>query len=274
MCPYPWYNKKSNVWLPCGRCGACLKRKISDYSSRLQIEWRFSDDCYFVTLTYEKDPVQLYKKDLQRFFKRLRKVGFQFSYFALGDYGDTFGRPHYHILFFSKGYFNPDYLWSLWVSGDQTRVRGFVQVSPVSLGRIAYVVRYGFLAKLDFDKRCGKAPPFFLMSRRPALGSGYLTKAKIKWHRSNQFWYYPDGRYKKPLPRYWRDKIFPGKLEREKNSLLVSVASDQERERYFQEFRKQGSTNPYEKWIERLQNNANVYLDGLRKQKKLKNKLL
>ena len=43
---------------------------------------------------------QLYKDDLQRFFKRLRKAGFKFRYVASGEYGDQSRRPHFHIALF------------------------------------------------------------------------------------------------------------------------------------------------------------------------------
>lgn len=274
MCPYPWYYRKNNIWLPCGRCGACLKRNISDWMCRLKTELRFSECAYWVTLTYENDPVQLYKRDLQGLFKRMRKVGFKFSYFAVGDYGDTFGRPHYHVIFFVKGKFVSDYLHSLWISGDQTRRRGFVHVASLTMGRIAYAVRYGMLAKLDWDKRDKRVKPFFLMSKRPALGASYLNEAKRVWHRRNDVWYYADGKYKKPLPRYLRNKIFPGILERELNAKRALALADAARDRLIEELSRQGHLNPYSKWIERHQLSADRYLEELRKQKQLKNKLL
>lgn len=229
-CPSPIYVRRSGMTVPCGKCGACLQRNISDWAIRLQIEWKCSDRCYFTTLTYEKDPVQLYKSDLQRFFKRLRKVGFKFSYFALGDYGDLRGRPHYHVIFFSKGFFEADYLRSLWVSGDQVRCRGFVSVSPLTLGRIYYTVRYGLLAKLDFSPTDSRVRPFFLMSKRPALGSSYLTPAMRRYHDKTDVWYYPDKGYRKPLPRYLRNKLFPGILRRERHLASVLELVDVRRE--------------------------------------------
>lgn len=91
-------------FVPCGRCPSCLRRKRSEWYSRLKIEHRHSDSCYFITLTYKDeyliypscdprtgeliyvrgahsataDAVPLsvqpavYKPDLQGFFKRLR----------------------------------------------------------------------------------------------------------------------------------------------------------------------------------------------------------
>lgn len=271
-CPTPIYLRKTNLFVPCGRCGACLKRKISDYSLRCQVEMRHSVRSYFVTLTYEIDPLQVYKKDLQSFFKRLRKVGFQFSYFAVADYGDTYGRPHYHVLFFVKGFFIPEYLWSLWVSGDQTRKRGFVHIRPMSIGRIAYVVRYGYLAKVDWDKSDKRTKPFFLMSRRPALGLNYLTDAAKKFHKRGDRWYFPDHGYKKSLPRYYRDKLF-NKAIRALHSDTFSLEKIERRDAVL----RQLSNDPQKAisiYYDRMQEASFLYLDGLRKQKLLKNKSL
>ena len=45
------------------------------------------------------------KSDLQNFFKRLRKItttqyDANFKYFAIGEYGSEFFRPHYHVLLY------------------------------------------------------------------------------------------------------------------------------------------------------------------------------
>ena len=89
-CPFPIYVKKIQLYVPCGKCGACLKRAISDWSLRLKQEMKVSTAAYFTTLTYETSPtMELCKLDLQKYFKRLRKLGFKFSYFALGDYGEV-----------------------------------------------------------------------------------------------------------------------------------------------------------------------------------------
>jgi hypothetical protein len=57
-----------------------------------------------LNLTYNDDWLpehgQLFKDDLQRFFKRLRKAGFKFRYVASGEYGDISRRPHFHIALF------------------------------------------------------------------------------------------------------------------------------------------------------------------------------
>lgn len=272
MCCSPIYLKKVRLFVPCGKCGNCLQRRISDYVCRLQVEHRHSKRSYFVTLTYERDPLQLYKKDLQSFFKRLRKVGAKFSYFALGDYGDTFGRPHYHVCFFVKGFFPVQYLHSLWISGDQTRKRGFVNTRALVGGRIAYVVRYGYLAKLDWDKSDGRKPPFFLMSKRPALGSQYLTGNMARFHRRSNVWYFPDGKFKRPLPRYFRDKLFSKPL-REAHADEVLALSAERREVALSVLARK-SVNPLKLYYDTLENGSRLFLEDLRERKRLKNKLL
>lgn len=42
----------------------------------------------------------LWTPDIQKFFKRLKnRIDVPFSYYYIGEYGGTYGRPHYHILF-------------------------------------------------------------------------------------------------------------------------------------------------------------------------------
>lgn len=273
MCPFPIYLKKYRIEVPCGKCGACIKRLISDYTLRLQVEHRKSKGSYFVTLTYEEAPDNISKSDLQKLFKRMRKAGLEFSYFALGDYGDTFGRPHYHVLFFAKGFFPKEVLHRLWTSGEVTdSVRGFVDIKPVSYGRIAYVVKYGFLAKVDWSKDDKRTRPFFLMSRRPAIGLGYLSKDVYFYHVRGEVTHFQDGRYKKPLPRYYKQKIFPLGL-RQKLKDDAEEKQRIQRDSVLREISK-WTDDPISKYNERIEKSSNDYLANLRKQKLLKNKLL
>lgn len=270
-CVSPIFLRKYGTVVPCSRCGNCLDRMIQDRSIRCQVEAKNSLRSYFVTLTYEKDPLQLYKRDLQGFFKRLRKVGAKFSYFALGDYGDKFGRPHYHCIFFVKGFFPAEYLSTLWQAGDQTRRRGFVHVRPLTIGRIFYTVRYGYLAKVDWDKDDKRCKPFFLMSKRPALGSQYLTKAMRRYHRKGNIWYYRDNGFVKALPRYYRDKLFY-KWEREAHAIAIRDDVHLESKRNaFMEEKSKGYVGSKEKWYnDTLWTRSDSVLSNLRRLKKLK----
>lgn len=94
--------------VPCGQCFGCRKLKQKEWSLRLKHELHYFEDACFITLTYDEMHVpendSLRKTDLQKFFKRLRKdlskKGKKIKYFACGEYGKDFGRPHYHAIIF------------------------------------------------------------------------------------------------------------------------------------------------------------------------------
>lgn len=96
----------------------------------------------FLTLTYSEEnlPVDnsIHKDELQRFFKRLRKkLGeHKIKYYACGEYGDKYKRPHYHAIVFNLSVMDamillPD-CWKL----------GFFTIQPVYYESCAYVTGY------------------------------------------------------------------------------------------------------------------------------------
>lgn len=67
------------------------------------------DDNWFLTLTYDDKklghtPVSLDKQHLSIFNRSMRDYcrskGVDYRFFACGEYGDNFGRPHYHLSLF------------------------------------------------------------------------------------------------------------------------------------------------------------------------------
>lgn len=91
--------------VPCGRCAACRVRRTAEWAVRLYHELHYWDHACFVTLTYDDDhlPVDLsvHKDELVRYVRRLRyRLGRRIKYFACGEYGMQFDRPHYHLLVF------------------------------------------------------------------------------------------------------------------------------------------------------------------------------
>ena len=97
------YSVKPKGWLnaidvPCGKCPNCKKRRVNEWVFRLQEEDKVSSTSYFITLTYDTVVVPispngfmtLKKRDLQLFWKRLRKAigkGPKIRYYAVGEYG-------------------------------------------------------------------------------------------------------------------------------------------------------------------------------------------
>lgn len=119
--------------------------------------------------------------------KRLRKRhGDGIRFFGCGEYGDKFGRPHYHICLFNFD-FSDRVLHSTrgetkyYVSSDLNSLwpYGLSIIGDVTFESAAYVARYitkkltGDLAK-DHYGTC--LPEFTLMSRRPGIGRPFLEK--------------------------------------------------------------------------------------------------
>lgn len=128
--------------VPCGNCHHCRMSKVSDWITRLTAHAKYHKFVYFVTLTFREfssktpscliqetnsvchnininhrfqlSPLTLNKSILQKFFKRLRKSGHKFSYFAVGEYGHKFGRPHYHIILYSQNEISKLSLYKAW----------------------------------------------------------------------------------------------------------------------------------------------------------------
>lgn len=126
------YNGIKNCYeykdVPCGKCYHCKITKINEWVTRMVIQANYSNYVYFGTLTYNgkresiyndeclakmstfndknslnNTPIILRKDHLQKFFKRLRKnTKSKISYCACGEYGSTYGRPHYHYILYSN----------------------------------------------------------------------------------------------------------------------------------------------------------------------------
>lgn len=99
------------VPLPCGQCVCCRVNKAREWAFRMVAESGYWPESAFLTLTYADDSViNVCKEDLQKAFKRARKSGLKFKYFASSEYGGDNGRPHYHVCIFYQGDlgFTPD----------------------------------------------------------------------------------------------------------------------------------------------------------------------
>jgi hypothetical protein len=167
------------VELPCGRCITCRRSRARDWAFRCMLELSRHDVAAFSTLTYSDQylPPTLQKQHLSGFLKRLRdRVSPRVvRFFGSGEYGDSFDRPHYHVLLFGVHH-SERVIQAAWPAG-------FVQSKPVVPERVAYVA--GYTAKKlagsvraaseeAIDPRTGEVyvpqEPFVLMSRRPGIG--------------------------------------------------------------------------------------------------------
>lgn len=165
-------NPDSPVDVPCGECIGCRKDHATAWAVRCYHESTLHAQNCFATLTYRDAPPKLQREDLQRFFKRLRKAGCKFRYFAVGEYGSRTARPHYHVLFFGQDFREGsvqfgDYYASPFVTAHWQL--GFTTIAPCEAGSIFYTTGYAL-------KNVGESDVFQLCSRRPFIGHGWLRK--------------------------------------------------------------------------------------------------
>nr|WAE43914.1 MAG: replication initiator protein [Microviridae sp.] len=144
--------------VPCGKCLSCRKKKAHEWSVRCLHELSSYEKAVFITLTYSEEFLPEYgslkKSHLQKFFKRIRRriSPERIRYFACGEYGDKFKRPHYHAIIFGIGldYDDQDLISDCWHLG---RVH-FGQAEPASIRYIAQYIdkKYdGDLAVIIYD---------------------------------------------------------------------------------------------------------------------------
>ena len=85
-------------------------------------------------------------KRFARFFKRLRKF-LIFRYFAVGEYGGQFGRPHYHLLMFIHSQVSID-MYRFYV--EKCWDKGFTSHGTITPKSINYVTFY--ILKQSYDE--------------------------------------------------------------------------------------------------------------------------
>lgn len=220
-CKFPFLVKNPSVMagfsdyaqipVPCGKCYDCKMTIVSQWAFRIQQEEKYSNTSKFVTLTYKDAPITknkfmtLVKSDLQKFFKRLRfyhkkfKIDLgQIKYFAVGEYGSLRGRPHYHIILLNS---TDEMIEKAWPNA-------IVHIGNVTGRSIAYTLKYIMKKSvIPIHKRDDRLKEFRLMSKK--LGSQYLKEDTVSFYKNSKKTYITmEDKYKIPLPRYYKNKIF------------------------------------------------------------------
>lgn len=227
-CINPYYDRKKHIAFPCNKCLPCRDNYQREWSARLAIEFRNCFTGYFLTLTYMdeflpfdvdgqivrmKDAENTYLtkyalpvRDVQLFLKKLRvnierskepklidPGNRELKYFIVGEYGEKFNRPHWHMLIFNIPYNQEktqDIISSSWAMG-------LVHSGMIKRGAIEYVTEYMFK---NFENSVR------LMSQ--GLGKSYLTKKNLDYHQrtlDNSIRIGPD---RLRMPKYLKKKIF------------------------------------------------------------------
>jgi hypothetical protein len=173
----------------------------------------------FVTLTYADDGVkELSISDYQLWLKRFRKAiePRKVRYFITGEYGEKFGRPHYHAALF--GY--PSCL----LGGNQkgecqclacltirnTWTHGHVMVGTLEPRSAAYVAGYVIKKRRGSVSAMRKIEFFSRMSLAPGIGAGAMVSVGQSMERYGLNSIPPGLRHGNtvlPLGRYLRSRL-------------------------------------------------------------------
>lgn len=125
MCSVPWSHPTHGV-TKCGQCMECRLAYSREWAIRITHEAQMHDRNCFLTLTYDDDHLpehgQLVKRDLQLFFKRLRKSLGPFRYVAAGEYGEVRRRPHFHAAIFGMDFSHDRIEYGEGIRGDKIYV--------------------------------------------------------------------------------------------------------------------------------------------------------
>lgn len=209
-----YYDIVESLALPCGQCVGCRLERSRQWAMRCLHEASAFDQNSFVTLTYDEENLpsngSLDYEHFQLFMKRLRKLiaPNRVRFYMCGEYGEEFGRPHFHACLF--GFDFPDkeeftktgageiiytskMLEALWPFG-------LCSVGEVTFESAAYVARYcmkkvtGRDAKYHYrrystevdeihiDMQTGEiyshelTPEFNRMSLKPGVGASWFKR--------------------------------------------------------------------------------------------------
>lgn len=224
----------TNLQLPCGTCLGCRTSHATAWARRAQHEASMWEHNAFLTLTYDDEHLPsdggLRPDDLSSFIKRLRArhsrvhtppgkrirkkyrgmvrhllcdpVG-GLRYLGSGEYGETYGRPHYHLILFNCGFndltlvakdlYESALVKKLWTAGSH-------KIGTVTGASANYVAQYtlknvGTIAVTPDGEILQNA--FFRVSTRPAIGTKFISKYK---NDLSQGYMVAEGT-KQPIPR-------------------------------------------------------------------------
>lgn len=179
--------------IPCGQCIGCRLERSRQWAVRCMHEASMHKENSFITLTYSNENLpengSLHFPDFQKFMKRLRKKYAEktIRFFHCGEYGERYGRPHYHCCLFGfdfkdkklynqhRGhkYYNSETLQDLWNN------QGYCVIGNLTFDSAAYTARY--ITKKINGPRAeehykGKEPEYTTMSRKPGIGKLFVDK--------------------------------------------------------------------------------------------------
>lgn len=156
---------------------ACMSQQ-SSWRARLMSEYHTADMSLNVTLTHDDEHLKTEPclKDLQDFWKRLRRYfsyhyanSVSFKYFVVSEFGDKFGRLHYHVIIFlyKKGNVTLPY-YEISDAIEKKWYNGFTHVRRMSPRHVYYNTKYIQKKFLEEHIKC----------QSQGLGLDYLRSIK------------------------------------------------------------------------------------------------
>lgn len=180
LCKKPF--RKEGMSFGCGQCLPCRISKRRIWTHRLMLEACVHDRASFLTLTYDKEhcPDEVSVRELQLWLKRFRNTFGAFRYFAVGEYGDKTGRPHYHVALYGKDISDFEFDRYRYAKGQLggTWEYGNLHIGDLNLDSAQYICGYTVkkLTKVGDDRLGGRHPEFARMSLRPGIGYPALSR--------------------------------------------------------------------------------------------------
>jgi hypothetical protein len=268
------------IEISCGQCVGCRLRRAGEWAVRCMHEASlYEDDNCFITLTIAPENMnEFHTLDhtvFQKFMKRLRKKydgvhpideKYPIRFYMCGEYGENFGRPHYHACIFNFDF--PDkYFWRLSNTGhpiwrspslEELWPFGLSEIGTVTFESAGYVARY-IMKKItgdaadehyeyvhpDTGEIIQRKPEYNCMSRRPGIGKAWFDLYGDETYRDD--FVVVNGKKVKPPKYYDRqfELLYPVEMEeikfdREKNALahLDNNTPDRLKTREYVQLRK------------------------------------
>lgn len=248
--------------LPCGQCVGCRLERSRQWATRCMHEASLYKNNMFITLTYNDENLPLDRSlnydHFQRFMKRFRKnhKGMEerdgkraIRFYMAGEYGEQFGRPHFHACIFNfcftdKKVFKRTPSGSIIYTSEQLSALwpyGYASIGDVNFQSAAYVARYimkkvnGDLAAQHYEyvtedgEIVDRRPEFTKMSLKPGIGYQWYDQYKTDVYPHD--YVVVNGRKVRP-PRFY-DKKF--KLEHPEEFEVVEFEREKARIRNFQD---------------------------------------
>lgn len=230
------------VTVPCGQCIGCRLERARQWAVRCVHEASLHEHNCFLTLTYSPEHLpksinmetgeiaagdfpSLNKRDIVLFMKSLRKkFGAGIRFLQCGEYGESYGRPHHHVLLFNFDF--PDKRFHRRAGGynlyrsaalESLWTKGLSEIGSLTFESAAYVARYitkKVTGECSDEVYSGRLPEYITMSRRPGIGRLWLDRNINNVYPLDRIYVRP-GLLARP-PKYY-DRIFES-LEKEEFS--------------------------------------------------------